>query len=85
MRFVLQAVGRHIGKGCKIGVYRAIRAEQTICFQEKQNSGDANATISPLSSQDKMIIICTHMRNLQVLGHSTVNSLQQKHGYQLLI
>ena len=58
MSFVLQAVDRHIGKVYKMCVYRAIREEQIKCLQGKRNSGDANATISPLSSRDKRIIIC---------------------------
>ena len=39
-------------------IYQAIRAEQTKRLQENFNSSNANATISPLSSWDKMIIIC---------------------------
>ena len=39
-------------------VYQAIRAEQTNRLQEKRNSGNSNANISPLSSRGKMIIIC---------------------------
>ena len=39
-------------------VYRAIRAQKTKHLLEKHNSGDANEAISPISSQDRMIIIC---------------------------
>ena len=58
MRFVLHAVDRNIGKVYNMRVYRAIRAEKTKSFQEKRNGGDANATISIISSRDKSIIIC---------------------------
>ena len=58
MSFALRSVDRNIGKVYKMRVYRAIRAEQTKRLREKRNSGDANATISPLSSQDKRTIIC---------------------------
>ena len=58
MNIFLQAVARHIVKVYNMGVYRAIRAEQTDCLWEKRNSDDSNETTLPLSSRDKRIITC---------------------------